>query len=135
MNKRFTRFLGNINVDATNADKLFEEFSSLTAWFILCYYCLNNALIPPWIMSIDAEKYLRVSWRNLLQAIFLIPFVMYEYRTGTDKTKTAFTVEFLTNWSNMRKLYISSCSATLTSCTILFCNNFTNVSTVYILIA
>ena len=60
---------------------------------------------------------------------------MYEYRTGTDKTKTAFTIEFLTNWTNMRKLYISSCSATLTSCTILFCNNFTNVSTVYILIA
>lgn len=52
------------------------------AWIILFYYVCNSAIMPAWIMSIKANKILRISWRFLFQAIFMIPFVLYERRTG-----------------------------------------------------
>ena len=32
-------------------------------WILIFYATINNALIPPWILSIPAEKYLRIAWR------------------------------------------------------------------------
>lgn len=52
------------------------------AWIILFYYVCNSAIMPAWIMSIKANKILRISWRFLFQAFFMIPFVLYERRTG-----------------------------------------------------
>ena len=43
-------------------------------------------------MSIPAEKYLRISWRFFLQAWFLLPFCMYEYRAGDAKVKSQYSV-------------------------------------------
>ena len=46
--------------------KLYEKFPKYLAWFVLFYSVFNGACMPPWIMSIPAEKYLRISWRFIL---------------------------------------------------------------------
>ena len=43
-------------------------------------------MIPAWIMNIKATKLLRISWRFLLQAIMIIPFVLYERRKADAQT-------------------------------------------------
>ncbi len=56
----------------------------LWAWLILFYSVCNSAMIPAWIMNIKANKYLRIAWRFFMQSLIMIPFAMYERRTGND---------------------------------------------------
>lgn len=57
---------------------VFEELSGgHLSWIILIYSVCNAAMIPAWIMSIKATKLLRISWRFMLQAVMIIPFVLY----------------------------------------------------------
>jgi len=62
----------------SEGDGLFQFVSGgHLAWIVLLYSVCNAAIMPAWIMSIKANKILRISWRFLLQAIFMIPFVLY----------------------------------------------------------
>lgn len=64
LNQRVTKVFGTkIEIETESADKLFEEIPKYVAWCILFYSAFNNAMMPPWIMNIKAEKYLRISWR------------------------------------------------------------------------
>lgn len=65
------------------------------AWFILLYSVCNAAAIPPWIMSIKATKLIRISWRFLLQSFMVIPFVLYEHRTGGPKVKEMYSLSHI----------------------------------------
>lgn len=70
-----------------------------SAWILLFYFAVNGAFIPPWILSIPAEKYLRIAWRFFMQAMLLIPFVMYEYRQRlkNDNIKKQYTLSHIFN--------------------------------------
>jgi TRAP-type mannitol/chloroaromatic compound transport system permease small subunit len=62
---------------------MFEQISgSRLAWVILMYSVVSGAMIPGWIMNIQANKLLKISWRFFMQSFMVIPFVLYEYRTG-----------------------------------------------------
>lgn len=57
---------------------IFSELAgSHFAWIVLLYSVCNAALIPAWVMNIEANKFLRICWRSLFQAFMTIPFVMY----------------------------------------------------------
>ena len=71
----------------TQKKPLSERLPVALQWFFIFYATINNSLIPAWIMSIPAEKYLRISWRFFMQALLIIPFCMYEYRKGNEKVK------------------------------------------------
>ena len=47
------------------------------SWIVLLYSVISSAMIPPWLMSIKANKLLRISWRCLLQLFILVPFVLF----------------------------------------------------------
>lgn len=67
---------------------MFEQITgSHIAWLILLYSVTTGAMIPGWIMNIEANKYMRICWKFMLQALTIIPFVMYEYRTASPETR------------------------------------------------
>jgi len=41
---------------------------------------LNNSLVLPWMMVIDADKFLRLAWRHMFLNLVLVPFILYEKR-------------------------------------------------------
>lgn len=47
------------------------------AWMVLVYTMFNNAMVIPWMISIGADKFLRLAWRHMLLGPILIPFIMY----------------------------------------------------------
>ncbi|CAD8114942.1 unnamed protein product [Paramecium sonneborni] len=112
---------------------LFENFSALLAWVILLYQTLNNAMIPAWIMTIPLDKYLRITWRFLIQSLFLIPLMMYEQRTGSLEVKLQYEIQYILKWENMRQLYYASLSPTIASAIFLFCFDYNYVATIFIL--
>ncbi|CAD8092366.1 unnamed protein product [Paramecium primaurelia] len=135
LNTRITQIVGlnKLADDIEDDQQLYEKIPQYLAWAIIFYASFNNAMMPPWIMTIPAEKYLRIAWRFLLQGIFLIPFIMYEYRTGNEKIKSAYTIEFLLRWTHMRKVYMASLTTTVTFAVFLFCFDYTNISSVFVL--
>ncbi|CAD8202136.1 unnamed protein product [Paramecium pentaurelia] len=135
LNTRLTQIVGlnKLADDEEDDHQLYEKIPQYLAWGIIFYASFNNAMMPPWIMTIPAEKYLRIAWRFLLQGIFLIPFIMYEYRTGNEKVKSAYTMEFLLRWTHMRKVYMASLTTTVTFAVFLFCFDYTNISSVFVL--
>lgn len=58
---------------------------------------------------------------------------MYEYRTGSEKVKSAYSFEFLLKWTHMRKVYLASLTTTVTFTVFLFCFDYTNISSVFVL--
>ena len=60
--------------DEEDDQQLYEKIPQYLAWGIIFYAACNNAMLPPWIMTIPAEKvklysiikYLRIAWRFLL---------------------------------------------------------------------
>ena len=42
----------------------------------------DRNIMPSIKMNIDANKVLRMSWRFFMQIFMVIPFMLYEYRTG-----------------------------------------------------
>jgi hypothetical protein len=73
----FFKFEKKKRLDSKDGDLFAEISGSVLAWIILLYSVLNAAMIPAWIMNIKATKLLRISWRFLLQALMVIPFVLY----------------------------------------------------------
>ena len=49
-------------------------------------------------MSIKATKLLRISWRFLLQAIMIIPFVLYERRKADAETLAKYKLSYIFNF-------------------------------------
>jgi hypothetical protein len=57
---------------------MFEQISgSSVAWLILLYTVSSSAVVPGWIMNIPATKFVRIAWRFVMQALIVIPFVLY----------------------------------------------------------
>jgi len=52
------------------------------AYILLLYNTITNAAMAPWILAIQADNYLRLSWRYFLFSFMMIPFILYEQRTG-----------------------------------------------------
>jgi hypothetical protein len=50
---------------------------SYIAWVLLLVTVLSSAMVPPWLMTIKADKLLRVSWKCFLQCFTVAPFVLY----------------------------------------------------------
>ena len=67
-------------------------------------------MIPPWIMNIEANKLLRISWRFVLQALMIIPFVLYEKRTANPETLEKYKLEHIFTIAHLKKAYISAFS-------------------------
>lgn len=65
-------------------------------------------MIPAWIMSIKATKLLRISWRFLLQAIMIIPFVLYERRKADAQTLEKYKLSYIFNFEHLYIAYLSS---------------------------
>lgn len=70
-------------------------------------------MIPGWIMNIKANKMLRISWRFLMQAIMVIPFVLYEYRTGSEAVRSKYALKYIFKTSNFIKPLVSSLAASM----------------------
>jgi hypothetical protein len=98
------------------------------AWIILLYSVCNAAIMPAWIMSINANKILRISWRFMLQAIFMIPFLLYEKRTGSESVKKKYSFEHIMRFEGLRKVYISSIGTSIWFSIILTCFEWTYIS-------
>jgi TRAP-type mannitol/chloroaromatic compound transport system permease small subunit len=108
---------------------LFEEISgSRIAWLILLYSVTTGAMIPGWIMNIDATKYLRISWRFFMQSLMMIPFVLYEYRTGNEIVREKYTFKYIFSKSNFIKPFASSLAASMWFTCILGGFEWTSVS-------
>jgi hypothetical protein len=52
-------------------------------------------MIPGWIMSIQANKLLRKSWRFFMQAFMVIPFVLYERRSKDENIKKKYCFSYI----------------------------------------
>jgi hypothetical protein len=70
-------------------------------------------MIPGWIMNIGATKFVRQVWRFLMQACFMLPFMMYERRTASPEIKDKYTIAYIIDRKNIIKPYISSLAASL----------------------
>jgi hypothetical protein len=68
----------------------------------------NAAMIPAWIMSIKATKLLRISWRFLLQAIMVIPFVLHERRGADAATLEKYKLSYIFDFKHLQVAYLSS---------------------------
>lgn len=83
------------------------------AWLILLYTVASGAIIPGWIMTIGATKFMRQAWRFLMQVFFTIPFMMYEWRTSSEEVKAKYTLAYIIDRKNILKPYISSLATSL----------------------
>jgi len=59
-------------------------------------------------MNIKATKLLRISWRFLLQAIMIIPFVLYERRKADAQTLEKYKLSYIFNFDHLYIAYLSS---------------------------
>jgi hypothetical protein len=92
----------------------FAEISgSRLAWIILLYSVCNSAMIPGWIMNIKATKLMRQCWRFLMQALVVIPFLLFEKRTAPPENQEKYTLKYIFKPSNLIKPYASSLSSSL----------------------
>lgn len=85
-------------------------------------------MIPGWIMNIKANKLLRISWRFLMQSIMVIPFVLYEYRTGGEAVRKKYSFKYIFNITNFIKPLVSSLATSMWFTTILGGFEWTSVS-------
>lgn len=79
-------------------------------------------------MSIKATKFLRKTWRFLLQALMIIPFVLYERRVAQGDTKEKYKLAYIFNPSNLKKAYFSSFATSFWFTIILTCFEWTYIS-------
>lgn len=85
-------------------------------------------MIPPWLMSIAANKLLRISWRCTLHLLILIPFVLFEYRTANVKKREMYALSHIFKPKHFKKLCFSSFQATFWVTTILTTIEWTYIS-------
>lgn len=70
-------------------------------------------MIPGWIMNIKATKLMRQCWRFLMQALVVIPFLLFEKRTAPPENQEKYTLKYIFKPSNLIKPYASSLSSSL----------------------
>ncbi|KRX00909.1 hypothetical protein PPERSA_09515 [Pseudocohnilembus persalinus] len=83
-----------------------QKVPTWISFLILAYFALNGSFVPPWILTIPAEKYLRVAWRFFMQGMLLLPFVMWEYRQ--KKGSNIYTFSYIFTMERIKKAYLSS---------------------------
>lgn len=98
------------------------------AWIILFYSVCNSAMVPPWIMRINANKYLRIAWRFFMQSLIMIPFAMYERRMGNEEVRSKYSISYVLRPENFRRLYFASFAQSFWFTTILFSFDWTYIS-------
>lgn len=76
-------------------------------------------MVPPWLMTIKADKLLRISWKCLFHLIMLIPFVLYEKRTANAKILNQYRLAYIFNFRNIKKVWILAFTASFWPTTIL----------------
>ncbi|EGR27000.1 hypothetical protein IMG5_203400 [Ichthyophthirius multifiliis] len=81
---------------------------------------LQGGFIPSWIQHKPAEKYLRIVWRFFLQSFMMIPFMLYEKRTGNETAKQQYKFSHMFNWYNLKQAYLSSIPTSIWFTLILF---------------
>jgi len=79
-------------------------------------------------MNIKANKILRISWRFFMQAFMVIPFVLYEYRSGGEEVKKKYEWKYIFNPQNLIKPLVSSFAVSMWFTMILFGFEWTSVS-------
>lgn len=69
--------------------------------------------MPGWIMNIKANKLVRISWRFFMQMIMVIPFVLYEYRTGGENVRKKYSFSYIFDTKNFIKPLVSSLASSM----------------------
>lgn len=64
-------------------------------------------------MNVQATKFARKAWRFIMQAAFMVPFIIYERRSGAQDVKDKYKLSYILDSKNIRKPYISSLSTSL----------------------
>ena len=98
------------------------------SWVILLYSVVSSAMIPPWLMSIKADKLLRISWRCLLQLIIIIPFVLFERRSANEKVISQYKLSHIFEPKHIKKIFILSFTGAFYVTTILTTIEWTYIS-------
>lgn len=62
-------------------------------------------MIPPWLMTIKADKLLRISWKCLMHLIMITPFVLYERRAGPDKTQKQYKLSHILALKHIKRVW------------------------------
>ena len=102
------KYLGEETEEHVNeiSKPLYTRINHYLAWFLVFYATINGACIPPWIMSIPAEKYMRISWRFFMQTVMMIPFLMYEKRNLAPENKEQYTLSYIFKLEHIKKVYL-----------------------------
>ncbi|KRX06184.1 hypothetical protein PPERSA_06066 [Pseudocohnilembus persalinus] len=94
--------LNFINQDKQELEQYFskdyiQRIPLVISFMILMFFVMNASIIPCWIMSIEAEKYLRQSWRFFMSSWLILPFVMWEKRQ--PKFKKFYQLSYIFDWT------------------------------------
>ncbi|KAL4432765.1 hypothetical protein ABPG74_011586 [Tetrahymena malaccensis] len=84
---------------------LYQRYVYLS-WFIVFYAAINGACIPPWIMYVPEEKYLRISWRFFLQTFMMIPFLLHEKRNMPEDKKHQYELSYIFKLDHIKKVFM-----------------------------
>ena len=63
-----------------------------------------------------------------MQTVMMIPFVLYEYRTGDKGVKEKYKLSYILKKENLRSIYITSLATSFWFTTILTCFDWTYIS-------
>ncbi|KAL4479184.1 hypothetical protein ABPG72_009014 [Tetrahymena utriculariae] len=85
---------------------LYQRLHVYVSWFLVFYAGINGACIPPWIMSVPEEKYLRISWRFFLQTFMMIPFLLYEKRNIPEDKKYQYEFSYIFKLDHIKKVFM-----------------------------
>ena len=81
------------------------------SWLVLIYSLINAACLPAWILSLETNKFVALTWRFLFQSLIMIPFVLYEKRTyplHLNPIPYPSKISNILSFPNFRKIYIKS---------------------------
>jgi hypothetical protein len=90
-------------------------------------------MVPPWLMSIKAETFLRISWKCMLQCVTMVPFVLYEMRSKNEKVLSQYELRYIFRLQNLKKVWILAFTATFWPTAILTAIDFTYISHCFVL--
>lgn len=106
----YFKFIKKSNIESNDSMRaiFYEIFGSGIGWIILIYSIVNASFFPIWIMLMKSNKFVIMTWRFLLQALIMIPFVLYEKRTVYKSNSEKYSLEQIFNIKNLKKLYAYS---------------------------
>lgn len=106
----------------------YQNINQYLAWFLVFYATINGACIPPWIMSIPAEKYIRISWRFFMQSFMMIPFLLYERRNLPANLKYQYTLSHIFKLEHIKKVYMVAFTNSIWFTMVLFAFEWSYIS-------